>query len=1361
MEKENTQMSALTTNDVIMDTEKVVNPNGVSVSNGHAENGVLQKEILEPGKGQTKVTINPEVEVKKVKKGRQKEKIQHIGFFQLFRYGSACDKFILVIGILCAMGVGCATPINFFVYGELANTFILYDVASKINFSDTNQTLLFNREELQNSLNILDIAKEYALYFCLIAIGAFVLGYASIFCFTLSAERQIQVIRKFFFRSIMRQDMEWFDTHESSELSTRFSEDMHLIYDGIGDKVATFIQWTTTFLVSFVIAFVSGWKLALATVALCPLVIVVGGMLTKWVRNLSMEESQAYASAGSVAEEVFSSIRTVTAFNGQEKECKRYNLNLMDAKNNSAKKGLVLGLTVCAFWFLIYSAFSVAFYYGVKLMQDPDEGFDPGKTLTVFLGVMIGSMSLGHAFPTLEVIANARGAATKVFSIIEQKSKINYEVNDGKELEKMEGNITLKNVHFRYPARPDIPILQGVNLEVKRGQTVALVGSSGCGKSTIIQLVQRFYDPEEGQVYVDGNDVRDLNVSWLRQQIGVVSQEPVLFATTISENIRYGRVGVTQGEIEQAAKEANAETFIKELPQGYETLVGDRGAQLSGGQKQRIAIARALVRNPKILLLDEATSALDNESEAVVQKALEKAEVGRTTIVVAHRLTTVRNADVIFSMADGQIQEKGSHEELMARKGLYYTLVNLQSQSHEEAEEVAFALGESSPTASLFDKLAWVSTERVVEELEHEMFDEAEPDEHVALMQKVKGQNGVPYDRQMSSVSGHSAISHHEVTEGKTEEEEATESDVPLVPIGKIMKMNSPEWLYITLGSISSVIVGAIQPAFAFLMAEFLKVFSMTVDEQNEVIGVLVGVVMGVAVFTALLRLTLSICFVKAGSDLTLRMRKLAFKSIVWQDISFFDSHENRVGALTTRLASDAALVQGATGTKIGQVLESVAVLTTALIVAFIYSWNLTLVILAFMPLMMGVGVMQSKLVAGFAKGDKKSMEEAGKVCTEAIDNVRTVVSLTREKTFVDEYSSHVDSIYKSGVKRAALYGLVFGTSQSIMYFAYAAAFSYGAYLVTQGLPFQDVFRVFGAIIFGGMHVGRTSSSAPDFTKGRRAATRLFSIIERVPVIDAQKEEGEKPESLTGAVELNEVHFTYPSRPDVKVLEGLSLSVKPGETFALVGTSGCGKSTTVQLIERFYDPSSGSVMVDKFNLKSLNLNWLRSQIGIVSQEPMLFDTSIAENIAYGDNSREVPMDEIIRSARNANIHSFIEGLPHGYETNVGDKGTQLSGGQKQRIAIARALIRNPKILLLDEATSALDTESERIVQEALDKAREGRTCVVIAHRLSTIQNADKIAIIHKGHVVELGSHSELLTKKGVYWKLCQHNVKKS
>ncbi|XP_010631199.1 ATP-dependent translocase ABCB1-like isoform X4 [Fukomys damarensis] len=240
---------------------------------------------------------------------------------------------------------------------------------------------------------------------------------------------------------------------------------------------------------------------------------------------------------------------------------------------------------------------------------------------------------------------------------------------------------------------------------------------------------------------------------------------------------------------------------------------------------------------------------------------------------------------------------------------------------------------------------------------------------------------------------------------------------------------------------------------------------------------------------------------------------------------------------------------------------------------------------------------------------------------------------------------------------------------------------------------------------------------------------------------------------LEGDVTFSDVVFKYPTRPDIPVLQGLSLQVKKGQTLALVGSSGCGKSTAVQLLERFYDPLAGTVLVDGKEIQQLNVQWLRAQLGIVSQEPILFDCSIGENIAYGDNSRTVSQEEIVKAAKEANIHQFIKSLPDKYNTRVGDKGTQLSGGQKQRIAIARALVRQPRILLLDEATSALDTESEKVVQEALDKAREGRTCIVIAHRLSTIQNADVIVVIQNGRVKEHGTHQQLLAQKGIYFSM--------
>ena len=265
---------------------------------------------------------------------------------------------------------------------------------------------------------------------------------------------------------------------------------------------------------------------------------------------------------------------------------------------------------------------------------------------------------------------------------------------------------------------------------------------------------------------------------------------------------------------------------------------------------------------------------------------------------------------------------------------------------------------------------------------------------------------------------------------------------------------------------------------------------------------------------------------------------------------------------------------------------------------------------------------------------------------------------------------------------------------------------------------------------------------------------RIFDLLERQPKIDSSPSVGQKKSNSSGYVSLKDVEFRYPTRKAVNVLQGLSLEAQPGKTLALVGHSGCGKSTCIQLMERFYDPDSGSVRVDDEDIRPLNLDSVRSHFAIVSQEPSLFNMTLADNIAYGDNGRTVPMEDIIEAAKKANIHSFIQALPLGYETVVGQRGSQLSGGQKQRVAIARALVRNPKILLLDEATSALDTESEQVVQQALDKAREGRTCVTIAHRLSTIRNADKIIVLNHGVVAEEGTHEELIAHRGLYYELC-------
>ena len=346
----------------------------------------------------------------------------------------------------------------------------------------------------------------------------------------------------------------------------------------------------------------------------------------------------------------------------QSKEAERFESSLKPAVHAGIQRGLATGIGSGFVWLLTYASYALAFWYGIGLVFDDCSGYDAGTLNIVFFNALYSALKLGQLLPYIQAFSVARSAATGVYRIIDRIPLIDSSSRQGKCLDRLEGQVRFEGVDFSYPSRLEVPILNALTLDVPAGRTIALVGPSGCGKSTCIQLLQRFYDPTKGRVLIDGRDLKELNISWLRDQIGVVGQEPSLFDMSVAENIKYGarREGqkITQEDIERAARKANADVFIRSLPNGYDTLVGERGAQLSGGQKQRIAIARAIVRDPKILLLDEATSALDTQSELVVQTALEKARKGRTTLIVAHRLSTIRNADWIFVFNKGKVEVK-------------------------------------------------------------------------------------------------------------------------------------------------------------------------------------------------------------------------------------------------------------------------------------------------------------------------------------------------------------------------------------------------------------------------------------------------------------------------------------------------------------------------------------------------------------------------------------------------------------------------------------------------------------------------------------------------------------------------------
>uniref|UniRef100_A0A1A9X3Q1 ABC-type xenobiotic transporter n=1 Tax=Glossina brevipalpis TaxID=37001 RepID=A0A1A9X3Q1_9MUSC len=1273
--------------------------------------------------------------------------------YQKFRYATVGERFLIFLAIILASLSAVNVPFCVAIYGEF--TSLLIDRTVGIGTSSTTFFLpifgggkiLTNatHEENMEAIKVdgwaflLGSVVGSSLQLLTIAISVNVLNRLAL--------KQISRVRKLFFESILRQDMSWYDTNSGNNFASKMAEDLDKMKEGIGEKIGIFTYLIMTFVLGIAVSFFYGWKLTLVMLLCCPFIVLSTALVAKIQSSLTVKELKAYANAGAVAEEVFSSLRTVLAFGGEKKEVERFTNLLKPAEDMGRKRGLYSGIGSCVMWFLIYSGYALAMWYGVNLVLsdrfEEHKNYTPAVLVIVLFGIIIGAQSFGFASPHIEAFSTAKGAAQSIFNAIDRKSHIDPLSDEGSKPSAVKGQISFENLYFRYPARPDVKILQGFNLEVNAGETVALVGASGCGKSTTLQLFQRFYDPLSGDVKLDGRNIRDLNVAWLRAQIGVVGQEPVLFATTIEENIRYGKPTATIEEIKQAARIANCHDFIVKLPKSYETLVGERGAQMSGGQKQRIAIARAIINNPKILLLDEATSALDPTSEKKVQVALEEASKGRTTLVVSHRLSTITNADKIVFVKDGAVAEQGTHEELMAKGGLYNQLVNITKTSEElDADD------DEQQQAEAEAKI--INNELDTEETD----EEEEEDKESTAATEAYDNRGFTIERCVSvrgSEKRKRRKSKKSKKRAKKEEEKKYE-----VSFSRIMRLNAPEWPYIALGCVGAVLHGATFPAWAIFFGDFFAIMSSPdnayVKSEATFLSYLfmtIGVVAGLGTFVQ------TFMFNTAGAKMTSRLRSDTFETLLKQEVAYFDHPTNSVGAICSRLAADCSNVQGATGTRIGMILQCLSTLVVGTIVAFVYSWNLTLVTIILVPFICLSIFLESRYMESSSLKEKAAFESASRIAVEAIANVRTVTSLGQERYVLQRYSTQMDFVHKSCVKKLRFRGFVYGLGQSAPFYAYGISLFYGAILVANGLPYENVIKVAEALLFGSWMLGQALAFSPNVGAGVYSAGRLFKLFDRLPAQFIPKiRPFNTAEKSHGNIVYENVGFEYPTRQGIPILRNFNLEIQKGTTVALVGPSGSGKSTCVQLLLRYYDPIEGSINLSGTPTTEFTLETLRSKLSLVSQEPILFDRSIADNIAYGNNCRDpMPMAEVIDAAKKANIHDFITSLPQGYETLLGSKGAQLSGGQKQRIAIARAMVRNPKILILDEATSALDMESEKIVQQALEVARSGRTCITIAHRLTTVRDADVICVLKKGTIVEKGVHDELMNLKGIYYKL--------
>ncbi|XP_049382380.1 ABC transporter B family member 9-like isoform X3 [Solanum stenotomum] len=1239
-----------------------------------------------------------------------------VPFYKLFLFADRVDIALMTMGIFGAIGEGLTQPLMTLIFGQIINSF---GGAPSSNEKPNFVLLYYIGIETKCVSLLLNIITGMS-------------------CWMVTGERQAIRIRGLYLKTILRQDIAFFDTETTTgQVIGRMSGDTFLIQDALGDKVGKFIQYLSAFVGGFIIAFTKGWLLSLVLVSCIPALVIAGGAMASIMSKMSSRGQMTYAQAGDIVEQTVGAMKTVAAFNGEKLAMIKYDNTLKIAYAFTVQQGLVSGVGLGTFLLVLLSTYGLAIWYGSKLIIE--KGYRGGDVINVLMAIMIGGMSLGQTTPSLNAFAAGQVAALKIFETISRKPLIDTSDMSGVVLEDIEGEIELKDVYFRYPARPDVQIFSGFSLVVPSGKTVALVGQSGSGKSTIISLLERFYDPEVGEVLIDGVNLKKYQLKWLRQQMGLVSQEPILFATTIRENISYGKENATEEEIYAAIELANAANFIDKLPQGLDTMVGEHGTQLSGGQKQRLAIARAIVKNPKILLLDEATSALDAESERIVQEALEKVIAKRTTVVVAHRLTTIRKADLIAVLHDGKLLEQGNHDKLMQDpNGAYSQLMRMQGGDEEEnvimknmdSDKVVITMKLENLSRSSSPQLSAVKQITSHESSRHSF----------TLSYPV---------REMIDI--------HEAKIGdvdKKKDDEQSSENRKKIPIRRLAELNKPELPYVLLGSLAAIMHGLVMPLFGLLLSEAIKSFfnpPQKLRNESQFWGLMY---VGLGVVIWLVIPFQNYLFGVAGGKLIERIRSLTFKKVVHQEISWFDDPANSSGALCARLSIDASTVRTVVGDALALIVQNMATALGGLAIAFTANWILAFIILVVLPLICAPGLFQTKFHKGYTADAKVMYEEASQIANDAVGSIRTVASFCAEEKVMDMYQKKCDGPIKKGVKIGIISGASLGFGSFTLYSSLGFCFFIGSVLIDHRLATVDqVFKVFFALILAAVGITQSTTMAPNFNKAKDSITSIFDILDRKSMIDSSSDVGTTLAAVHGDIEFRLVSYRYATRPDVQIFKDLCLIIPSGKTVALVGESGSGKSTVISLIERFYDPESGEIYLDGVEIKQFNLSWLRQQMGLVSQEPILFNETIRDNIAYSRQGKATE-EEITEAAKSANAHNFISSLPQGYETSVGERGIQLSGGQKQRIAVARAILKDPKILLLDEATSALDAESERIVQEALDRVMVNRTTVVVAHRLTTIKGADIIAVMKNGVIAEKGRHDVLMNiKDGAYASL--------
>ncbi|KAI9654359.1 MAG: hypothetical protein M1821_006675 [Bathelium mastoideum] len=1251
-----------------------------------------------------KATEKDVVDDKTQEGDKDKDEAGWSSYRRIFAYTDRTGWILNFIAFIAAICSGALLPLMNLVFGKTITTFTDFGTGR------------ISPDEFRSQTT------SWTLWFIYLFLGKFCLTYIWTVALNISALRTTKSLRIDFLRQALRQDIAFFDQSSNGAIAIQITTNGNLVNVGIAEKLGLAVQGLATFVAAFAVAFAVQWKLTLITLSIVPTILIVVAICVGIEMRNEAKILDIYGRAGALAEEVFSSMRNVHAFWAHPRLAGKYDDLLLQARREGRVKRPNYGVLFSTEFFCVNAGYGLAFWQGIH-MYASGEIAASGSVVTVIFAVIVAATALTQVAGQIISVTQAASAAHDLFKIIDRQSQEDSMSTAGHTPSHCKGELELRDLEFHYPSRPDAPILQGTTLKLPAGKTTALVGASGSGKSTVIGMIERWYKPTAGTVKLDGIELSQLNITWLRTNIRLVQQEPVLFNGTVFDNVSYGLVGTSYVNaskaeklelVQEACKAAFAHDFISDLPEGYDTEVGERAGKLSGGQKQRIAIARSIISDPTVLLLDEATSALDPKAEKIVQEALDKVSKSRTTLIIAHKLSTVRKADNIAVMSKGVILEQGSHEQLIAKGGEYSRLVRAQDlQQKTEGDDTG---------------------------VDQQNEEDKRPD-----LVRLKTTDTTA------------------TTDMVAEDTEMKGFNYSLPKCLWILGRQQPDlWPWFLLVATIAVLGGGVNPSVAVLFARAITAFQLPSDQAIDQgnFWALMLFVVAIVIFFVYFSLGWSTAVV--SQETTYFYRLQMFKDIMNQDMDFFDREKNTTGALVSKLSTDPTNLQELLGFNVALIMTITVNVVASSILAIATGWMLGLAItLSALPVMVSFGYIRIRLEFKLEDqiGDRFSSSAA--LASEAVAAIRTVASLALESNVLQRYEDRLQGIEKRSAKSFLWTMVWFSISQSVNFLAMALGFWYGSRLLSTGeYDSTQFFTVFTCVIFSGEGAAQFFSYTTSFTKAQKAANYLLWLHSIEPKMREQISPGAPPtekdnggEGHAAEVNCADLTFSYPLRPQYRVLRGVSVDANPGQSLAFVGASGCGKTTMIALLERFYDPDSGMISFNNQNIKNLDPRRYRSNIALVQQEPTLYQGSIRDNVALG-KEQTASNEEIEAVCRKANIFDFVTSLPEGLDTLVGNRGTQLSGGQRQRIAIARALIRQPKLLLLDEATSALDTESERLIQAALEETREGCTTIAVAHRLSTVRNCDCIFVFSRGKIAEAGTHSQLLDRKGIYHEMC-------